>query len=164
MLFRSKMNILVDTDIPKRFRGTVKNALNDWINEEIKGAGAFYDKLLEKRVIESKISQNSTNNLSDQEKILFFEKLGLQIQKIKSALNAQKYNAASINMHYVDMLNSLLEVTNEFQDSETQQIFTEKITELSRRNEKLTKKEIEKIVFNELQDRKSTRLNSSHAR
>lgn len=157
MSLKEKMNILVDTDIPKRFRGTVKNALNDWINEEIKGAGAFYDKLLEKRIIESKISQNSTNNLTDKAKTAFIDKLGLQIQKLKNALIAQRYNAISTNMHYVNMLNSMLEVANEFLDAENQQIFSEKITEISRRTEKLTKDEIAAAVLNELQPLTSTK-------
>ena len=156
MSLKEKMNILVDTDIPKRFRGTVKKSLNDWINEEIKGAGAFYDKLLEKRVIESKISQNSRNNLTDSEKTSFLDKLGLQIQKIKNALEAQRYNAISINMHYVNMLNSTLEVANEFLDVENQQIFSDKITEISRRTEKLTKEEIAKAVLKELQQLTNT--------
>lgn len=146
---KGTVNVLINADFPKRYRRQIKDALEKWIKEEVKGSKSFYDTLLEKRILEDKIEHGASGHLTPAIKTSFIDKLTLQVQKLKSAKTAANYNSISMNMSYANTMTSMLSVASELDDIDTQQVFTARITRISRMNEKLTKDEIKNIVNSE---------------
>lgn len=144
---KESINKVINTDFPQRFRGKVKSALENWIKEEKEIAGTVYDRLLDRRIIESKIAENSKKDITVAD---FTNNLDLQIQKLKKARAAEKNNALSMNPHYEKMLLATYEVANEFLPEEKRQNFEDRITKLTRKKIKLSKNELTNIIFSEL--------------
>ncbi len=149
---KTTVNLITNTDFPKRFKRNVQSALENWINAEIKGSEVYYDKLLENRILEEKISKNSTKNLTEKEKSDFLEQTSIQIHKLKNLRNAAQDNATEAGTMYVNMLNSMILAASELINEENFASFREKINEISSQSAKLSKSEIKNTLIAEIKE------------
>ncbi len=78
--------VSINSDIPVRYRNILFTDLNNWLNEKLKSDIPYYDRLLERRELENKLSSYGNDNCDENIKTDFLNNLHIYINAIKREL------------------------------------------------------------------------------
>ncbi len=91
---KQNLDFIVRMEYPEKYQNIIKEDLHNLLRNAAKSRNTFYDAMLGLRKLENKINYSSKEDVSDDEKTAFFNRLDVLIQKLKRAkvvLNDNQY-------------------------------------------------------------------------
>lgn len=147
-LLKEAVNAAIRTDIPRKYHGRMKEAINNYVNESLKENIAPYDINKKDKLLKKKITEHVNSKVSDEKTENFYNDIQLNLQKIKKLMVSLKDNRTNQNLQYEKVIKSMAAVINEMINENDIDNFSEYVTYICNDEKVLKRADVEKMLLN----------------
>lgn len=147
-ILNEAVNAVIRTDIPRKYYGRMKEAIDNYINESLKENIVPYDINKKDKLLKKKITEHVNPKISDEKTENFYNDIQLNLQKIKKLQVSLNDNRTNQNLQHEKVIKSMVAVINEMMNDSDIDNFSEYVTYICNDEKVLKRADVEIMLLN----------------